>query len=128
MNDRRFSRASRDVHAQERKNSVAERKAKTLSFVGGALVFSVVALVLLKNDPDLRARLAERAEGCLKAGKEALRRTSLLVSKGERGDSKTVKFNNYFRRKNASSVDEYDGAWCRAEEQSVAYLENFPIP
>jgi hypothetical protein len=75
---------------------MSDKEAKVLSFVGGVIFFSVVAVVVLSKDEGLRNEVKAQTQSLLKTSKKALQQFQSAVSKVGKltGGIKSVKKNS----------------------------------
>jgi hypothetical protein len=102
---------------------VSKKQTKVLSFISGLLFFSVVTLVLIRNDREIRDELESQAKDLLKVSKTALGQAQTLVSRVSvlMGKPEIDKESSNLRRTpTQSQPNDYDSLWEQAESQNAA--------
>jgi hypothetical protein len=103
------------------------KKTQILSFVGGLVFFSVVAVVLLAKNEKLRSEIEAQANSLLETSKNVIGQVQFVAEKIGRisGELKTVNADsNNVGASQGALTDGYDSLWQEAEEQAQEYLKD----
>jgi hypothetical protein len=104
------------------KNAKDKHKERFLSFVGGALAFSVVLGVIVSKDERIRQELQKQAKRFLEASKKVLAQYEGFVGtiNNIRGQSNNAKDpSGLTNGRKALPGDEYEQQWVAVEKMAV---------
>ena len=100
---------------------MSEKQAKTISFIGGLIFFSVVVGVLLIKNDKIRAEAESQAMSLLKTTKGAVSQIQFVVSKVGKitGENKLAnQASNYSETPTIDGASGYDALWGAAKTQN----------